>query len=123
MFKKIIVTITVISSFAFTSSVQAQSCRTQTMLGGLIGGGLGTLFKNHKDAAVISGALLGGSIANDECEEEDTEQQQQVGLYPQPVYGGYYPNNLYRAPYCQITSQVFHDGYGGYYTQWQEICN
>ncbi|MBE8221270.1 MAG: glycine zipper 2TM domain-containing protein [Bdellovibrionales bacterium] len=120
MFKKIIIAITLTIGLSASLPVAAQSCTTPTIIGGLIGAGLGSLFNNHKDAAMIGGSLLGGSIANDSCEEDNSEQR--VGLYPQPGFV-YYPGNLYKPANCQVVTQVINDGYGGYYTQWQEICN
>lgn len=122
--KKIILLTAVISSFAFTSAAKA-GCGNNAILGSILGGILGAQAKHNTDIATGFGALIGGSIANNSCEEEQArENNQRVIVYPQPIEPTYYyPSGLQRASYCQVASQVLPDGYGGYYTQWQEICN
>lgn len=138
MFKKIIVSATIVSGFFFTSTLHAQGCSTNTILGAIVGGALGHQVGKGKgnDAMTAVGAILGGSIANDSC--KDTQQvqqqvQQQSSYYSEQQSGYYsehqvysqqyaYPQRDFYTPNCQTVSRVFHDGYGGYMTQWQTIC-
>lgn len=138
MLKKIILLISLTSAFMFSSASYAYeentSCVTSTLIGGIIGGLLGHQLGggSGKDILTGAGAILGGSVGNDECQKAN---KQPVRVYPTPVYPTpVYPIPVYPAPVwgdrlgysgysCQVKSQVYSDGYGGHYTQWQEICN
>lgn len=126
MLKKILLSIMISAGLLTTSFAQAENCNTSTILGAIVGG----VLANHlstgkgggKDAATGLGALLGGSVGNDNCQDTqkfnkqiNSANSQHIVAYP--TYGG-----LYRMPNCQVRATVIPDAYGGYYTHWQEIC-
>lgn len=68
-------------------------------VGGIAGATLGSLFKNHREQAMILGAIGGGMVANGYCSNPQSGQQvilvqqvpQQFGQQPQQVQPRAYP--------------------------------
>lgn len=131
MFKKTTLLLSLLGAFMFSSASYAndnKSCATDSILGAIIGGVIGNQFGggHGKDALTAAGALLGGSIGNDSCQEANERQNliplpvHPLPVYPAPVWG---PGNLYGSYGCQVVTETFQNGYGGYYTQWHQVCN